>query len=295
MHVLVSCKTTNLDVHGESIRRKISSGLLSESHLERLQEDHRQHHASLETLLRELEKHNISYVEVGRGLYWPDLSGVDGVITLGGDGTVLEASHHISDENIPVLGVRSSDMSVGFLCSCKGDGIPGMIQKLATGQFQTREVSRLEAKVRFTDTGGEMTTEPILNDFLYTNKNPAATTRYKVMLGDTHEVHKSSGIWLSTAAGSTAAISAAGGTPVDFYRDDFQFLVREPYTPPSSSKYKIASGFFDPDKTDLIIENHCDQAVLALDGQRGSVSLNFGDTLKFSRAEPLHLIKNADS
>lgn len=293
MHVLVSCKTTNLDVHGEQIRRKIAAGLLSQDHLDRLQEDHRQHYQSLEILQEELTRRQISFVEVGRGLYWPDLVGVDAIITLGGDGTVLEASRHIIEEAIPVLGVRSSDMSVGHLCACYADGIAGMIEKLAEGSLQTRELSRLMAKIRVTESGGELITEPVLNDFLYSSRNPAATSRYGISLGSVREIQKSSGIWLAAPAGSTAAIAAAGGTPVSLDRADFQYVVREPYTPPGRAAYQIDKGFFDPDQDSLVIENHCEEAILALDGQRGQVSLKFGDTITFLRAPSLQVFRRA--
>ena len=72
MQVLVSCKTTNLDVYGESVRKKVASGLLSSDHLNRLQEDHDFHQRCRKTLLDALDKKNISHTEVSRGLFWPD-------------------------------------------------------------------------------------------------------------------------------------------------------------------------------------------------------------------------------
>ena len=289
MHVLVSYKTTNLDIYGESIRRKIAGGLLDSSHLARLQDDHWQHHRSLQRVLEELGRHSISFVEVSRGLFWPDLAGVDAIITLGGDGTVLEASRHIIDEQIPVLGVCSSNMSVGYLCACGYEGIPWLIQGVVRNSVATRKLARLKARIRSGSSGTVMTTEPVLNDFLYTNQNPAATTIYRLGLGKAKETQKSSGIWVSTPAGSTAAIAAAGGTPAPLTSTDFQFMVREPYTPPDARGYRIPKGFFNPDCQPLVIENRSNRALLAQDGRRGHVSLGFGDTITFVRAGPLNL------
>ena len=132
---------------------------------------------------------------------------------------------------------------------------------------------------------------PILNDFLYANCTPAETTSYRISLGDQRERHKSSGIWIATAAGSTAAINAAGGVRQKIDESLFQFYVREPYTPPDKPSYDIKSGMFDPEKNYILIENFSENAVLALDGQHGHVSLGFGDTISFRRAMDLCLIQ----
>ncbi|NRA44884.1 MAG: NAD(+)/NADH kinase [Oligoflexales bacterium] len=290
MHVLISCKTTNLDVHGESIKRKIAHGLLSQDHLERLVRDHDKHHRCRKTLLELLDRHQISYVEVHRGRYWPDLSHVDAVISVGGDGTVLEASHHIHSQDIPVLGVRSSSMSVGYLCTCDINNLESYIDQLASGKTKINKLSRLQARIQYAETGREILSDPILNDFLFSNRNPAATTRYIFQVGEEKERQKSSGIWFATAAGSTAAIRTAGGTQVDRSSSEFQYVVREPYTPPGEDPFKFLKGFFSAKDESVRIENFCDHAILALDGQHGQLKLTFGDALTFLRAADLSLI-----
>ncbi|MFK7825363.1 MAG: NAD(+)/NADH kinase [Oligoflexales bacterium] len=290
MHVLISCKTTNLDVHGESIKRKIAHGFLSEDHLERLVLDHEKHHKCRKALLDLLDHYQISYVEVHRGRYWPELSKVDAVISVGGDGTVLEASHHVHNKDIPVLGIRSSSMSVGYLCTCDINGLERYIKQLATGKLKISKLCRLQAKIQYAETGREILSDPILNDFLFSNRNPAATTRYIFQIGKDKERQKSSGIWLATAAGSTAAIRTAGGAQVDRNSDEFQYVVREPYTPPGSEPFKLQKGFFSAMDESVKIENFCEHATLALDGQHGQLKLTFGDTLTFLRASDLSLI-----
>lgn len=290
MHVLISCKTTNLDVHGESIKRKIAHGLLSKDHLERLVQDHEKHHKCRKALLKLLDRYKISYVEVHRGRYWPDLSQVDAVVSVGGDGTVLEASHHIHSQDIPILGIRSSSMSVGYLCTCDINNLEQYVKQLATSKPKISKLSRLQAKVQYAETGREILSDPILNDFLFSNRNPAATTRYIFQMGQEKERQKSSGIWFATAAGSTAAIRTAGGQLVDRNSDQFQYVVREPYTPPGEASFRFQKGFFSAKDDELKIENFCDHAILALDGQHGQLKLTFGDALTFLKAADLSLI-----
>ena len=134
----------------------------------------------------------------------------------------------------------------------------------------------------------------MLNDFLYTNSNPASTTRYKVKFDGRTETHKSSGLWLATATGSTAAISAAGGKVLDAADDGLQFVVRELYQFDGLNN-KIYTGFFDSNEQSIEIENHCSNGILALDGERGVIKLKFGDRIRFGRAEPIHVAKSQNS
>ena len=290
MRVLVSCKTTNLDVHGENLKKKISHGILSKEHLHRLEEDHHKHHSCLQELFKILESKNISYKEVGRGLYWPDLDDFDAIISVGGDGTVLEASHHILNTDIPVLGIRSSSMSVGYLCTCDITSIEEFINSIAKGTYKTENLSRLKAHIIEAETGRSRETVPILNDFLFANTNPAATTRYHLKVGDVSELHKSSGIWFATAAGSTAAIRTAGGQEYPRESTNFQYVVREPYTPPGTDAFKLTQGLFKPKQESVEIENLCEHAILALDGQHGQASLTFGDKIILTQANDIRII-----
>lgn len=289
MRVLVVCKTTNLDLHGENIRKRIATGSLPRQHLEHLERAHASHYATRDKLLQSLCERAVEFVEVGRGRFWPNLKGFDAVITIGGDGTILEASHHIHNNQLILIGLRSSPTSIGHLCIGGGEIIESMLTELLNNSLKSVELSRLQAKIQYMQTKGVIVTDPVLNDFLYTNVNPAATTRYRIMLDNQKEEHKSSGVWIATAAGSTAAIAAAGGEQVPMNANKFQYLVRELYTPPNFPPFQIKSGFFDPDKEVLSIENRCDQAILALDGQHGSMTLEFGDVVTFMRGPSLRL------
>lgn len=290
MRVLLSCKTTNLDLHGEVIQNKITYGRLAAEHLRTLQEDHRFHHQTRDALLKLLKRRGIAMVEVRRGMYWPEMSDIAAVIALGGDGTLLEASHHIRTSDIPLVGVRSSPMSVGFLCYRSFEGLEEMVEQLATNTLPAVLTQRLQAVVKRADTGFESVSVPVLNDLLYTNHSPAATTRYKLSFNGTAEEHRSSGLWISTPAGSTGAIFAAGGKQVSIRSKDFQFFVRELHRIGDGKNNKLQQGFFDPDTVSLTIENHCMQGLLALDGHQGKVDLGFGDTIAVKRAQPLKLV-----
>ena len=73
--------------------------------------------------------------------------------------------------------------------------------------------------------------------------SPAETTRYELQFNKKVEEHKSSGLWLSTAIGSTAAISAAGGQELAFDSQLSQYIVRELYKPKGYVEPRLVQGF----------------------------------------------------
>lgn len=288
--IIVVRKTSQFDKRGEQIRGMVDNGLLEKDFLERLKVAHDEHIKTYETLVGQLKSQGVEFSEKNLDDDWTVVGGVEAVVTVGGDGTVLSASHKVQSPDVPLIGVRSSSSSVGHLCYIRNYETSGLVEEIQTKALKTVQVERLFAKVVNTRTTKDITTPPVLNDVLYANSNPAETTRYKVVFKDITEVHKSSGMWIATAAGSTAAIGAAGGVeyPVDF--SDFQYVVREPYSPPGET-YEITSGIFNPENDIFEIENRCQKGFIAIDGHHGMVELELGDVVSFGRSIPLRLAR----
>lgn len=286
MHILLVTKTTNFELHGRVVEAKVASGRLKPDALARLKNAHVEHYATLHALRVALDQRGISRDEISREHEKPPRIHYDAVVTVGGDGTLLAASQKI-DTDMRVYGVRSSESSVGYLCCAGPQDIAGLVQGIIEDSLPTSLVARVAARVDRVD-AEPVTTPPVLNDFLYTNANPAATTRYRLAHNGQDEAHRSSGIWVATAVGSTAAIFAAGGERRPLTETLFQFRVRELYRF-GHVKPAIDAGLFDPEQNPLEIENRCPEAILALDGQHGVVSLGYGDRLRFVRALPIRL------
>lgn len=282
MKVVVVTKPTSLEQHGDVIRAQVERGNVNLADLNAIRTAHEEHYRTLERVRHALEREGIPYDQYGRNEIWALT--YDAIITVGGDGTLLSASHRIV-ESLPLIGVRSSAASVGFLCAGGEAEVDDLVRGLAKGTLRYVERARMRALVFDARRNEERFTVPILNDFLYTNSNPCATTRYQLTIGSKREAQKSSGIWISTATGSTAGIGAAGGELQVMNDHRFQYKVRELYRQPGAT-FTLTHGFFDPDSVRCKVENQSDHAVLALDGQRELIRMSFGDYFEIQRAIP---------
>ena len=190
-----------------------------------------------------------------------------------------------------LIGIKSTSSSVGYICSVNKKNLEDFFKRLVESKVEFEEVSRLKGKVHYVLPERNVETKPVLNELLFTSSSPGVTTRYIINLNGIAESHKSSGVYIASAVGSTASILGAGGKIAPRSDKKFQFFVREPYQP-NGVKLKILKGFFDPDVDKLIIENRTENAVLAFDGSRDPASLQFGDSIEFARASSIWLVKS---
>ena len=158
----------------------------------------------------------------------------DLVITVGGDGTVLTASHYVINQ--PILGIKSfGEQSIGFFCAATRQTMGLMITGLLNKRYRPVKLSRLKVSIN-----NHPIKEPVLNDLLFSSAFPASMSKYNLTIGKKTEYQTSSGIWVSTAAGSTAAMQAAGGKVLPINAKKMEYLVREPYSPGKS--YSLVKG-----------------------------------------------------
>ncbi len=291
MQALVVIKKTNKKILNEKL---ITLNIKDPSFIEKLEQSHKEQTKGLDSLRTVLTQAGLNFQEVTRDDIWPNLENFDLIITLGGDGTILSSSRFLENKKIPVLGIRSSDESVGYLCCLDHSHIKTRLPALLKNiEKQTISLERLYGEITTQKNKQVITTKPILNDFLYTHKFPSFTTRYAIALNGRIEEHKSSGIWFATPTGSTAAIGAAGGKKQKMNEKVFQYKTRELYSP-KPGLYQLSGGFYDPDCDELVITNYSAEAILAADGQHGSLYLGLGDKITFKRALPFCLVSSKE-
>jgi len=160
----------------------------------------------------------------------------DLVMTLGGDGTLLWASHSVGQ--VPMLAINTAPRdSVGYFCAGQRDNLADVLGDALRGRLRATQMTRMAVTV-----DDEVVSNRVLNDILFSHECPAATTRYTLALGRAHEEQKSSGLWVGPGAGSTAAQASAGGALFSATSKKLQFVVREPYVG-AGSTLQMTSGF----------------------------------------------------
>jgi len=207
---------------------------------------------------------------------------VDLVVTVGGDGTLLAASHQIGD-GIPLLGINSApEHSVGFFCGGKKGKVKATLRKALAGTLPGSELTRMRV-----DLNGKTLHARVLNEALFCHTSPAATSRYILRITKAdgsygEEDQRSSGMWIGPAAGSTAAQRSAGGKVLPLGSRRIQYVVREPYRP-GGSRLRYAAGLLDEDGK-LTLRSKIRDARVFLDGHRIVHAVTIGDVLVMRRS-----------
>lgn len=280
--VLVIAKRSAYDIYVRQHGMQRVLDLLSREDptVSRLQRSDLHHQRTVDEVHEALEALHVKASFRGRDRVG-DLDGFDLVITVGGDGTLLWVSHAVGDT--PMLGINSApEDSVGHLCATQMGSVRAYLESVARGDVARLRLARMQVAV-----DGVVMQRRVLNDALFANPHPANTTRY--LIEGEHgalEEQKSSGVWISTAAGSTAAIRSAGGKALSLRSKLLQYVVREPYMP-LGVRYTRLRGVVHPGES-FALRNKMREARVYLDGPRLSLPVEMGQRVEFSISdEPL--------
>jgi len=214
----------------------------------------------------------------------PEEGAWDLIVTLGGDGTLLWASH-LADSSTPMLAINSAPAtSVGYFCAGDGHNVHEVLAAALEGGLKSSRLARMRV-----DVGDKVLSTRVLNDALYCHESPAATSRYILEYAGDQERQMSSGVWVGPAAGSTAAIRSAGGKVLATGSQKIQFVVREPYRG-VDNKYRLVKGMVPPGE-DLRIASRMTKGRIFLDGTQKVYSIGIGDRIRMTLSdEPLTLL-----
>jgi|HubBroStandDraft_2_1064218.scaffolds.fasta_scaffold151663_1 NAD+ kinase len=224
----------------------------------------------------------------------------DLVVTIGGDGTLLAASHRIGP-SVPLLGVNSApDHSVGFFCAAKKGSVRQALAGALDGTIKGTVLTRMRV-----DLNDRCLHKRVLNDALFCHEVPAATSRYILRVcpagadsldrtvasagkprGDhplEEEEQRSSGVWVGPAAGSTAAQRSAGGRILPLSSRKIQYVVREPYTP-LGARLALSRGTVSETGA-LVLLNKMRHARIFLDGHDIVHKATVGDVITMKRSD----------
>jgi NAD+ kinase len=212
--------------------------------------------------------------------------GVDMVVVLGGDGTLLSMADSIGDagSDIPILGVNFG--SLGFLTEVTLPELYRSLDAALAGRAHIEERMMLRATTR---RDGKVFERSIaLNDVVITKAARSRMIDLSVSVSDEFVTRvKADGLIVATPTGSTAYNLSAGGPIVEPSVDALLLTPIAPHTLTNRPVVIPANAIVrvQPNMTDR------DEAYVTFDGQAG-FQLQMGDDIEVRRAEkPMRLIR----
>jgi NAD+ kinase len=203
-----------------------------------------------------------------------ELKNIDLVVSIGGDGTALSASHFLVDK--PILAVNSDpEKSEGALTTLTIDDLERKLDEIKSNKFKVEKLERIEVEIN-----GKLQNPLALNEIFIANERAYLVSKYKIKLKHegkiVEEEQKSSGLIFSTGTGSTAWFKSAGGEPFSAQARYIEMLVREPYIRKLNKFGVLKSKINETDFAEIIPGT---EMVLAIDSIR-EFKVNNKDRIK---------------
>lgn len=134
--------------------------------------------------------------------------GVECIIVVGGDGTLLHAARDLVSKKIPMIGINSGKL--GFLAEVEKNNIDCTLEKLISDEYQVETRMMLKGQLIRKD---KVLKESIaLNDIIINRSGSLRIVDYKVCInGKFLAVYSADGIIVATPTGATAYNLSAGG------------------------------------------------------------------------------------
>jgi NAD+ kinase len=190
------------------------------------------------------------------------LKGVDVFISVGGDGTLLEAVTHIAKLKIPVLGINTGRL--GFLATISKEETEQALIQVCQGAYTLEKRSMLKLAMN-TNAFGKLNFA--LNDFTLVKKDTSSMiTIHTYRDGEFLNTYWADGIIVSTPTGSTGYSLSCGG-PLIFPRSGN--LVITPVSPHNLTVRPIVV----PDSSEITfrVEGRSKKFLVSLDSRVASV------------------------
>uniref|UniRef100_A0A5B7C4G4 NADH kinase n=1 Tax=Davidia involucrata TaxID=16924 RepID=A0A5B7C4G4_DAVIN len=248
-----------------------------------------------------LQKKSVDWEPVLRSKLSQPIRDVDLIVTIGGDGTLLQASHFL-DDSIPVLGVNSdptqveeveefsdkfdATRSTGYLCAATIKNFEQILDDILEGRTVPSKLTRMSICVN-----SQLLSTYALNDVLIAHPCPATVSRLSFRIKKESQPYsplvncRSSGLRVSTAAGSTAAMLSAGGFAMPILSKDLQYMVRETISHGEANSSPM-HGVVKFDET-MDASWFCKEGLIYIDGSHVFYSLQHGDTIELSPRAPV--------
>lgn len=211
------------------------------------------------------------------GQEFASLGGVDLVVVLGGDGSILRTASWMGHLQVPVLGVNLGRL--GFLADYQPDEIHATLDEMAAGHF--RLVAHLLLEFEIIRQGALATHGLAVNEVSVLAGPPFSMIEMELHVDDQlATTYRGDGLIVSTPVGSTAHSLSAGG-PI--LRKDLDVILFTPLNPHTLTNRPVIDSATR--RYELVIPAPNEGSACVVDG-RVVAGLEAGDTIRVRRAEP---------
>lgn len=211
----------------------------------------------------------------------------DLLISLGGDGTLIGASHLIKKDT-PIFGINLGRL--GFITEFQKSNFYDDLQKVLDGKFQTRKTNLFNVKV-MDRKNKVLLNDHFINDFVLSKNDIARIFKLGIESNGEHVYNLSGdGVIVSSPLGSTAYSLAAGGPIIE---PNVKAMILTPICPHSLTYRPLAISDNSKLKINLIDRN--EQVTITLDGQ-SAYHLKYGEsvTITKSKSKYINIIENPE-
>jgi NAD+ kinase len=207
----------------------------------------------------------------------------DLIISLGGDGTLLNIAPLVERPDVPILGVNMGGL--GFITEIAIDELEAVLEKTLEGDYEVEH--RMTLEIRVQSKKGKDFRFRVLNDAVIAKGARSRIIDLETYVGDDYLcTYRADGLIISTPTGSTAYALAAGGPIVE---PAMGAVVLCPICPHTLTNRPIVV----PSKAAIhvTLRSSGDTVILVPDGQQGT-RLNNGDVVEArDYGLPVSLIK----
>jgi NAD+ kinase len=203
-------------------------------------------------------------------------SGVDAIVALGGDGTMLRTTRELKGAEIPILGINIGNL--GFLTSIALQDSASAFKALAEGKFNLNVRALLDCQVARGDEA--LSSYQALNDVVVTNASPSRVVTLNVAVdADKGTQFVGDGLIVCTPSGSTGHSLSSGGPIVHPGVDG---MIMSPICPQTLSSRPMVVPADSVIQIDVMSSTR--QVMLTMDGQV-SLPLQTGDKIKVGASD----------
>ncbi len=197
--------------------------------------------------------------------------GLDLVLSLGGDGTMLRATNLVSGGEVPILGVNLGNL--GYLTGFESSEMEAALDEWCRGELTVEQRMLLEVRLSRGGQGSGDVLGLAVNELVIERGEPGHTVSVQVSIAGKYFTHYlADGLIVATPTGSTAYSLSAGGPIIE---PNFEALLMTPVA--AHMVFNRSLVLAPATEIKLVVDGYRD-GIVTLDGRRVAEVVP-GDTL----------------